>query len=51
MIEQLIKHLEEELALNAADLKASEADRWFKLGQLEVLEWIKNYAQRGFPEK
>ena len=48
--EELIKYFEKELVFKPDDLVMSEADRNYKLGQLEMLEEIKVINKEGFPD-
>jgi len=48
-MEELIKYFEKELELKLSDLVMSDKDRWYKTGQVEMLEEIKEILEKGYP--
>ena len=49
-MEALIKYLEEEYTIRLEDLLMSDEDRYMLIGQLKLIEQIKEIHDKGFPE-
>jgi len=50
-MEELIRYFEEQLALKPTDLLMEEDDRMILVGQIQMLDQIKEIHERGFPDK
>ena len=50
-MEDLITYFEEKLKITAADLLMDESDRMILVGQLDMLEQIKEIYTSGYPSK
>lgn len=51
MTEELITYLESIIQIHPDNLRDSAEDRHFLLGQLNVIDKIKDIAERGYPDE
>jgi len=50
-MEELIQYLEEQYTLKRDDLLMEHDDRMMLIGQLELLDQIKDLYEKGYPKK
>jgi len=50
-MKDLIDYLEEQIKIGVSQLELPEKEKYKLVGQHEMLEWIKNIEDKGFPNE